>query len=294
MKTNNKVFFGEDGITPSSADYLCSLAKEIIDEDIEELKSASFVEKTVQIIGSNSIPLTASEGKEEDWVNKVNERVHRVMEMHGLINWFKEALAVLKAEETHWDTYTFYNWCTEIAHIRIDTVVQRVGPEPVLIDAEGTFNTEERFKRLSTKTCCDVIGSLISDISNARKELHERMANPVEMTGDGVNLVITNYKATVHAPIVEDLFMTLRAEQRKLNQCMEAYNTKDKEILNDLHDRYQHLVRKATAEYNTELDALHVKYEEFRKAQIENTKKLLIIVPKALQPTVDYLNSLTK
>lgn len=50
---NNKVFFGENGLTSTSANHIANLAKEFISTNENYLNNISFVNCAIGLIGTN-------------------------------------------------------------------------------------------------------------------------------------------------------------------------------------------------------------------------------------------------
>ena len=54
MKDKNKIFFGEKGISSTSANHLANIAKQMVDQENAKLDATSFVTTKVKLLVSGS------------------------------------------------------------------------------------------------------------------------------------------------------------------------------------------------------------------------------------------------
>ena len=78
MNPENKIFFGEHGITATSANHLANLAKEDAVQDLEELNAANFITTLVKQVGTNGAPDVVDEGKDEAFIEEVRHKAQVV------------------------------------------------------------------------------------------------------------------------------------------------------------------------------------------------------------------------
>lgn len=295
MKEANKVFFGEHGITSTSANYLANLAKEVMEEDKAELNSADFLTVNMNIIGSGSAPMISSEGKDEDYVNSISKKLTNCSAMTSFISWMREAIKAKEDEESYWLNYGLIAWAKEVEGISLPTC--DFGPAPTEQDIIGEMNVKEREEYYALEATATVYGQFIHErgpINVARKKLHKGLANPTWTKGEGRDTIVYNNSASAKPELVDATFTKLQNYHRSIEQRLNSIKAKIKEELSKRAIAYSHHKLEEVARVETETQALQAKYKIYIDSKLEEVRKLKIVVPERLKTTYEYLNSLGK
>lgn len=85
------IYFGDSGLTSTSANHIANMAKESLKEVVTELGCVSFYGSTVTTI-EGSTPQTAKVGSTHEQLNKVQDMLEAVGNTHALIAWLREAI----------------------------------------------------------------------------------------------------------------------------------------------------------------------------------------------------------
>ena len=80
MKECNKVFFGEKGITSTSANHLANLAKECMESNRRALEGVGFITSTVRLLNGGEAAIL-TEGRNEQYLSSVPELLKEIAEM---------------------------------------------------------------------------------------------------------------------------------------------------------------------------------------------------------------------
>ncbi|MDR0865422.1 MAG: hypothetical protein LBO74_10900, partial [Candidatus Symbiothrix sp.] len=98
MKKINAVFFGEKGITSSSANHVCNIGKEYIEATHKSLDSLNFVTSSVTDFNGENTHILKEGVKisEEDILNKLS----KIAEINSLIAYLREAIKAKSNELT--------------------------------------------------------------------------------------------------------------------------------------------------------------------------------------------------
>ena len=83
------IFFDKDGLTSTSANYICNLSKETYTQIEKELDNIRFYDKEMQLIGTPAKQLI-SEGTKD--VSDIIDKLDRIAKLKSLIAWLREAL----------------------------------------------------------------------------------------------------------------------------------------------------------------------------------------------------------
>lgn len=88
MKECNKVFFGEKGLTQTSANHLANIAKETVESNRQALDSVGFVNVNISLLsGGNS--RTVKTGRNEAYLDNVPALLQEVANMNAFCAWIQ-------------------------------------------------------------------------------------------------------------------------------------------------------------------------------------------------------------
>lgn len=108
MKKVNEVFFGEHGLTSTSANHLANIAQEKIVSNEAKLKNLNFVTTTVDIAGSpENSGKVINKGYDEERLSEVRSLLSEIADMNAFCAWIREAI---RAKETELNDATMKNY----------------------------------------------------------------------------------------------------------------------------------------------------------------------------------------
>ena len=120
----------------------------------------------------------------------------------------------------------------------------------------------------------------------------EKMHNPSEISGDGHDTIVYDYKPSVHSEKVDKVFFKLnekyrsyQAELNAIKHTMQDWITKTN---NDNELEYQDNYHK----YLAEVDIINSKFKTWKNNEIKKVSNLKIVVPNALQDIYELVNKL--
>ena len=88
---NNNNFFGENGITATSANHICNVAKEYYTTLENELNNINFVEESISLIGSSAKTISkVANGKE--MLKDIDITLSTIADCKSLIAYLREAI----------------------------------------------------------------------------------------------------------------------------------------------------------------------------------------------------------
>ena len=79
MKEINRVFFGEKGITSTSANHLANLAKECMESNRRALEGVGFITSTVRLLSGGQASIL-TEGRNEQYLSSIPEALAKTYE----------------------------------------------------------------------------------------------------------------------------------------------------------------------------------------------------------------------
>ena len=286
MKTQ---YFGEVGLTSTSANYICNLAKESYEKLESKLNATSFLEEYITIIGARAETRVSLASK--DLLNTAPVMLKEIYNLKSLIAWLREAI---KEKENLFKANKLFEsaeYTTLMANrpVRKDYLTEQ--------DVIESWTVKEQEEYLSLETRCAVIGKYIhpnGPLSRAKKDLSFRISHPIVTECSGRDTIVRRYQAVTTEEEVDALFFSLQNKHRELQAQLNGIKHKIEVALRED-------MQKKDEEYKLELEAYHAKLAELREAdkltRIAKDKEieaLKIIIPNDLKATYDSLAKLGK
>ena len=284
----DEIFFGEDGLTMTSANYIANQCKNAYARLEKELDNIRFYNKYVLLIGTSQKEVI-SDGITS--VADVTEKLERVAKLKSLIAWLREAIS---AKER------LLREVTAMSYEDFNIVIPERPEAPKYItvdDVVGIWDVKQRNRYYYLETLCAQIGKYIHPdgvFSKEREKLYDAIHNPRETMGSGRDTVVYHYEPSINPDEVEDKFMELqnlhRSYQSELNSMKYEIETiiQDKKKNEDL--RYQ----KEYKEYALKMKECENELNSIQNDAISKVQRLKIIIPNSLKSIYEEVSELGK
>jgi len=298
-----KSFFGENGLTSTSANHYCNLAKEVVRKYQNILANTRFYTTTVKVIGEEKENII-SLGCTEQRLEYIKNAIARIAGLNSLTAFFREAM-----KEKERLNVEANNWKDKEAHADYDRRYAELEAEkptsPVYLSTEDiikTWTVGEQEKYLSLEAEAAVYGKYIHEdgaLSKARVDMLNKMENPTSVEANGRDTLIYDYAFTVDESDIDKMFFELQAHHRTVQAELNGMKKRIEDIavadMNKKDDEYRLAYQKWSdkkAEMERELQML-VQNENAKRMELrEEVKNLKIVVPNRLQEVFDFLKSL--
>lgn len=289
----DKIFFGDNGLTTTSANHIANLCKEAY-QGLEGKLNFQFYTTQVGLL-SSSVTKTLREGTPDWVVESARSILEQIIDFKSLIAWLREAI---KAKD---------RLISEASKMKDSDIAEMLGITIPDIpysytrltqdDVIATWNIKERNRYYYLDTYCAVVGSFIhpnGTFSEAKANLIKVLSEPHRLVGDGMNSILHTYIPTVQLDDVESTFFELqesyRAKQAELNSmkhCIELALQED--------DREKSQKEREELEaYKSEQRVVTSKIEERRKEMVREAQALKIIIPDSLKGTYESISKIGK
>lgn len=282
-------FFGENGLTATSANYIANLAKEAYEKLESKLNSTNFVEEYITVIGSMSEAKVAKASKE--LLNEAPKMLEKIYNLKSLIAWLREAI---KEKDNLFRENR--NYISDATREFMLTYPQK---EDYLTEQDiiSSWTVKEQERYLSLETMCAVIGKYIhpnGPLSNAKKQLSRRINNPIVTENSGRDTIIRRYSAVASEEEVDTLFFELqkthRDTQSELNGIKHKIEVTLREDMRSKDEKFKQLLEA----YNSKLSELREADKLTRIAKDKEIEALKIVIPNNLREIYNYLTNLSK
>ena len=277
------VFFGENGLTSTSANFIANQAKEYVESLKEYLSTTNFLDSTIELIGSGKETLS-KKGFSTEEVRRIDGVLNSIVSAYSLIAWLREALKAKENIDKQLRAMDINEWAREnnITLPEYPKAPNKLTEEEVISE----WSVKDRNRYLTAQTFCSVYGKYIhpnGDFSKARKEFLNKKFNSVEYTECGSNTIIHRYTPTVEESIIESTFKNLQFEWREKQAIVNSYKHK---VDTTIEDDYTKRIAEYRNEYNKiteELDSYRTQYKEYIENKTREASALKIIIPNDLK-----------
>lgn len=277
------VFFGENGLTSTSANFIANQAKEYVESLKEYLSTTNFLDSTIELIGSDKETLS-KKGFSTKEVQRIDGVLNSIVSAYSLIAWLREALKAKENIDKQLRAMDINEWTREnnITLPEYPKAPAKLTEEEVISE----WSVKDRNRYLTAQTFCSVYGKYIhpnGDFSKARKEFLNKKFNSVEYTECGSNTIIHRYTPTVEESVIESTFKNLQFEWREKQAIVNSYKHK---VDTAIEDDYTERIAEYRNEYNKiteELDSYRTQYKEYIENKTREASALKIIIPNDLK-----------
>lgn len=286
----NNVFFGENGLTSTSANYYANIAQEMVQSIIERLNSVKFYQIEVSSIAGGDKQLMAVGQTSLDFIK---EDLKRVSEINSFCAWVREAIKMKEELSNKVNLTGLDCWADKVGRIvpnypEYPNVIEKVTEKTVV----ETWDTNKRNKYLRLEAFAATYGKYIHPkgaFSNARKEVHSASNYPIYKEGSGRDLLLYHQTPTIQPEKIDALFMELQDIYRSHEKELNAMKAELKEEVNKLSREAEIAYQNKLQEYKKSLDecnvtmaALKSSYNNWITSEQERISKLKIVLPPNL------------
>lgn len=281
----DEIFFGDNGLTSTSANFNANLAKEMyagIEKELDHLHLYST--KVGLISGGQDRTIRNGVSSLED----IEQKLKDIAQLKSLIAWLREAISArdrLIAE-------------AKCSLFGIEPIPMPEREDPLTADdVIGTMSIKERNRYYQLETFCSTIGKFIHQdgvFNKERSRLHDIVVAPYSTSGEGTNMVIYSYQPTISPEEVDNKFAYLqqlyRENQAKLNSIKHQIETA---VLKDATKKNEQY-RVAYDEYHRQELARSIEIQNKRNAEVQRISDLKIVIPDSLKQIFEKVQSYGK
>jgi hypothetical protein len=283
MKPINEVFFGEKGITSTSANHVCNVGMEYIESEHRNLDALNFVTTTVSEFNGEKTHVLKEGIKisEEDIMGKLA----KITEIHSLTAYLREAIKAREAELKAVEEKKFecsVNFPDEAKAFNLE-------------DAMGELSIRERNEYYALEAEASVIGKFIhpkSPYDVARTALMDCAANHAEVREmGGALMVMKNIPVHTQAE-VDELFFRLQRKHREISARLNALKHKLEERIHEVRMQRNAERSKALVDYMEIRKREGIEFDSYKKQELRRIGHLKIVIPHELEATFNFINTL--
>ena len=267
----NDIYFGNEGLTSTSANHVSAMANIMVNDLKQRVKSLRLYRKYIRVIGEEETLV-------EERINtlpEIIETVERISKANALIAWLREAVKEREAALNDINEKDVTDYARLIGYEMPKKPAMPEEPRINFNDLHTILDTgltiKEYNRALELNSTLAVIGEFVHEkglLTHTKAELQRIAKNPVEVNESGRDTIITRYEAD--APeVVDEVYTELQSRYRKLQAEKNGIDNK----LTNLAAEYQ--VRKR-AEYTAALEAWRADCQQYDAQYAELKDKWLL------------------
>lgn len=292
----NSVFFGENGLTSTSAQHVKDMAGHYVDDLKQKLSSITFVNSNINIIGGENSTLV-NKGWNEEELNSVNEILERISQAQALQAWLGEAINAKQNRQTYVGHYNIKDYCNDY-NIEYPTEPTNV-KYATEADWLKTLSIKELNRYLTLQTYCAVFGNFIhpkygSNFHTARQLAIKVEKAPYEVTENGRDTVIYNKTLSVDIETIDNKYFELQAIHRDKQSEFNALRHQFEVYRDSKFTQDQTEYDKKILEYKQRVTELSSQWQTKKDELERECANMKIVIPDALKSIYDKVNRLGK
>ena len=295
----NNVYFSNEGMTSTTANYYANIAKEYQNAATERLNSVKFFNTSVAVIGSNEKQLMS---RGVDSLEFIQEDLQLLASLNAFCAWVREAIKEKEAQSYAVNQLTMEDWAKQQG---IQIPIAPICPKDPKLTSEkdviDSWDINKRNKYLRLEAFAATLGKYIhvdGAYNKARKKAHQALNSPITSVGSGRDMVLYYTEESIDIAAVDGVFMTLQEQHRgyekELNQMKAELKDTVSELVRKAWDQHQVALDHYQGElraYGTAISALRAQFNTWRTNELERISKYKITIPDNLRKVFDMLQA---
>ena len=294
------VFFkkeGEEGValTSTSANHIANLAKEYIQGVETQLNNICFFDAEVALVGSTGGASTIQTGESLEVLDSLQSLLEEVAQAKSLIAWLREGIKAKENLLKGLQTISLEDWCKENGMVKPEA--PNYGHILTEIEYYVSLPIKERNRYYQLETEAAVLGKYIhpdGHLSDARKELKDKLQHPHKVDGKGRDALIYTYTPTVDVAEIDNVFFELQKKYREIQAQLNAIKYSCKQAINESTNKVNTEYMAASQKYQAELKDVLGAFKTWKDEKSQEYSKLKIVIPHSLMGIYNTINSLGK
>lgn len=287
----NNVYFSNEGLTSTTANYYANIAKELQMAAQERLNHVQMYSTSVAVIGSSEKQLMSAGLRD---LTFITIDLPHLASLNAFCAWIREAIKEKEEQAKAIKQLDIEHWADQMGIKLPEWPSHPKDPEVVTEQSVmDTWDINKRNKYLRLEAFAATYGKYIhpdGTFSKARKRAHEVVNKPITKEGVGRDMVLYYSNLTIDPQIIDSTFLTLQDQYRSYEKELNQMKAELKETVNDLtrkaYEKYQLDVARWKEQqklYSSDLSKAQSEWIKWRTDELERISQLKITIPDALK-----------
>lgn len=281
MELTHRNFFGDNGITSTSANYIANRAKECYQEHEAWLEKMSFVKTSLTLLGQGDNSTVVKEGYPESALDEMQKHIDVIVSCKRLIAYLREAIK--EKEKLYKEAQN-----KEFDFIEPDTPFK----EDYLTeeDIKAKWSKAKLEKYLSLEANAAVLGKIIHPggcLNHAKSELNE--LPPIVVNEKGRDTVVLYNTHTVSMDAINATLAKYAEKQREAQAELNGMKNEIEVILREDKLRKDQKYEERRANYRAIQEKYLADANIRRQKLCAEVQALKIVIPDELKPIYEFV-----
>jgi hypothetical protein len=287
----NNVYFSNEGLTSTTANYYANIAKELQMAAQERLNHVQLYSTSVSVIGSSEKQLMSAGLRDLTFITL---DLPHLASLNAFCAWIREAIKEKEEQAKVIKQLDIEHWADQMGIKLPEWPSHPKDPEVITEQSVmDTWDINKRNKYLRLEAFAATYGKYIhpdGTFSKARKRAHEVVNKPITKEGVGRDMVLYYSNLTIDPQIIDSTFLTLQDQYRSYEKELNQMKAELKETVNDLtrkaYEKYQLDVahwKEQQKLYSSDLSKAQSEWIKWRTDELERISQLKITIPDALK-----------
>ena len=293
------VFFANENtegvkLSSTSANHIANLAKEYVQSVETQLNNICFFSAEVVLVGSTDAS-TIQTGETSEVLNNLEPLLKGVAQAKSLIAWLREGIKAKENLIKGLQDVNLEDWCKESGIAKPEA--PNYGHILTEVEYYASLPIKERNRYYQLETEAAVLGKYIhpdGHLSDARKELKDKLQRPHKVDGKGRDALIYTYTPTVDVAEVDNVFFELQKKHREVQAQLNAMKYNCEQAINESTNKVNTEYMTASQKYQAELKDVLGAFKTWKNEKSQEYSKLKIVIPHSLMEIYNTINSLGK
>jgi hypothetical protein len=272
-------YFGENGLTSTSANTIANRLKHLYESTENELNAVNFVQTKFGLIGTPEEQFSLAEDANKSCTAiEFVTKLELITECKSFIAFLREAIKAKQELSNEVDEYM----SEELVKLKKPILERPITVEDVI----NNMSVKDREHYLFLETRAAVYGKFIhpgNPFDKAIKGIEKAIATPREISYNGSNTIIKVHTPTVSIEQTSSVYMGLQNEHRKAESELNGIKHMIEETIKADDVRKREAYKADLAKYEAEYEALALRDAETMQARRKEIEALKIVIPKRFE-----------
>lgn len=280
-------FFSNTGLTSTSANYICNVAKEYLETLHEEIRAFKPYDTYMGLIDSSNKHLVSSGNTN---LSILQEHTHVIAEINGFVAWLREAIKQKDDLLQYAEVQVRYSFRPAPEYPSRPTPVTKE-------DIMKEWSVEKLSKYYALEAVATHYGKYIHPkmpISEMKSDFIKKINNPKVVTGEGHDAMLKEYQPTVELHDVNFTFMQLQQTYREAEKRLNSIKAEIEEAITEQNRVQSNYHQQLLSQYKVDQQLWESELQQAIEDEIEKISQYKIIIPEQFKAAYDFLNNLGK
>ncbi len=284
------VFFGDSGLTSTSANHIANMAKETYLKLEEGLKNFQYYNENISLINSSDVKAT-KKSVDVQFFDDYISKIEYIGNLKSLIAWLREAIAARDRLKLEVNKYTFDKYVSEF-----NLEFTEKNSLKLLTEDEyyGSLSIKERNRYYWLETQVSNIGKYIHDDSilyKCRKGISKIESNPIQVTLNGSDSIITEQTLNPGVSVkIDEMFFKLQNLHRTYQSELNSMKFKCEEAISKSKSAYLQESQRIATQKEFKEQSILADYKVYIKTLSDKILAYKIVIPNHLLETYKTLS----